>query len=655
MITGANLREAFLDYRERLGPTILVSASKSPLHKLKPLPSEAELLALLPRAHGIALRMWPESPLICLDFDGPHAQAAWDATGIVLPETARTRTKSGGRHLFFRVPEGTPSPRECGDGDGRRRKVRLVKAACGCRKPCGVDLLLNGYAVVPPTPGYAEDPDHPLELARMAVLPQPVIALAKGTEQRAEKPAEQDWFREAILGPIADGQRNETANKVAFDLFKSGVPRHRVTAILEAWAAAACVPPLTRDGKEMRKLRGTIQSAETAAKRERAKGAAKGQEDSPTLLAVCSAVDVLRRTKAEGDPIPTGIKALDERLRGGMRTRRTMMIAGTAGHGKTSLALQVARAAAEAGVITLCRFVDEGDEPACIRLGQSFGWKREQVEDRLDPLLAKMEAQLAGKPLFLVDPDTLNEPTIESAADTLWALMQERHGALGLLILDSIQRVHTRTSGEACSERERVTDNGQTARRMAVEKGIAVVFTSEMNRAAYKSKREEDRSVDLASPAEARLEYWCDVHLTMRVPSEEDPYTVKVTLPKNRLGSKAPLWFHLDPDRASFTAVEGDPRAKARAAAESQKADAMREEILRQLQATPGLTRTALREAVGGNKGLFDETLKELRGSGIVEARSGGNRNRIEHYLAEIPNRDQPGSTGTNTGTSTHT
>jgi hypothetical protein len=73
---------------------------------------------------------------------------------------------------------------------GLKRGIRLVEAPCDCKdnaghpKPCGVDFLVNGYVVLPPTPGYREDPDRPLESA--ALLPQAVLELAI-QKQKQEK------------------------------------------------------------------------------------------------------------------------------------------------------------------------------------------------------------------------------------------------------------------------------------------------------------------------------------------------------------------------------------------------------------------------------------------------------------------------------------
>jgi hypothetical protein len=177
-----------------------------------------------------------------------------------------------------------------------------------------------------------------------------------------------------------------------------------------------------------------------------------------------------------------------------------------------------------------------------------------------------------------------------------------------------------------------------------------VIYTSEVNRSWYRSRKEEDRASDLAAFAEARIEFSGDVLLAMRA-SDEDSDLVDVRIPKNRLGTRFPLLLRLNQDRASFVAVDSDPREAARGEAQNQKVAETRATILRELQGTPGLTRTELYGLVGGKKGVFDDALRGLRSSGIVKTRKGSRGNRVEHYLAEIPDRDRPGPDRDPTGT----
>jgi len=584
------------------------------------------------KLHGLALLTWPGSDCVVLDFDGPHARQIWEEQqGIPLPETATNRTQSGGTHLIYRVPERTPRP---GVENGRdpRRKVRLVSApACGCKKPCGVDLLLNGYFIVPPTPGYREDPDHPFEPGNLATIPQAVLDLARGqgapTERAPEAPGD-DWFAIALRGPVPEGQRNETATKLAGLLLAKGHSREQALALLFPWAQTVCDPPMNE-----RELRATVQSVARLEARKKDDPAGPPTLDAP--------VPILRRLQHQPDPIPTGIAELDARLRGGMRPGKALVIGGTAGAGKTALGLQMARAAAEAGCAVVVFLADEGREPGIIRLGQQLGYIREQIEEGLDSVLDSMERELSRHILTFPDPDADADTTIEGLAEALVRAYPDRRK---VLLLDSIQVVRTRHPlKEVPSIRERVMENARTARRLAVEHGLAVIYTSEVNRSWYRSRKEEDRASDLAAFAEARIEFSGDVLLAMRA-SDEDPTLVDVRIPKNRLGTRFPLLLRLNQDRATLVAVESDPREAAKGEAQNQKIAEARATILRELQGTPGLTRTELYGLVGGKKAAFDDALRELRSSGIVKARTGSKWNRMEHHLAEIP---QSGPVGT--------
>jgi hypothetical protein len=310
-----------------------------------------------------------------------------------------------------------------------------------------------------------------------------------------------------------------------------------------------------------------------------------------------------------------------------------MVIGGTAGAGKTALGLQMARAAAEAGCVVACLMADEGREPAAIRLGQQLGYIREQIEDGLEGVLTGMEQALAGRVLTFPDPDAEADTTIEGVAE---ALVNAYPGRPAFLFLDSIQTVRTRLPlRETPSIRERIMDNARTARRLAVEHGLAVIYTSEVNRSWYRSRREEDRASDLAAFAEARIEFSADVLLTMRA-SDEDPDLVDVRIPKNRLGTRIPLLLRLDRERACLMAVDGDPREAARRQAENQKVDEAKAAILRELKANPeGLTWGQLKEMVRVKAIVFCEAVKQLRAAGIVEARTHGRSTR--YHLAVAP------------------
>jgi len=213
-------------------------------------------------AYGLALLTYPASDLVVLDFDGVHAESVWNLyTGVALPPTARTRTRSGGSHRVFRMPPASPTLQET------KRKIKLVKAeGCGCEKVCGVDLLVNGYFVAPPTPGYTEDPDSPpLEPGGLAVLPLEVFALI-GREHNGGGPAVARAAGEyaELLAGVPRGMQHDTSVKLIGHLLpKLGFDE--TWTVMEGWCER-CTPPADK-----RKVRANLEDiARAEGKKERA-------------------------------------------------------------------------------------------------------------------------------------------------------------------------------------------------------------------------------------------------------------------------------------------------------------------------------------------------------------------------------------------------
>ncbi|HLG44082.1 MAG TPA: bifunctional DNA primase/polymerase [Nitrospirales bacterium] len=644
-MSASDLATAAAEYHSHGWPVVPVNADKEAMTRFKQWKQRPQTAQEVrdfswTRLHGLALLTWPYSDLVVLDFDGPHAEQVWhEQTGLALPDTATTRTGGGWTHRIYRVPPGTPRPRTPHLAD-HKRKIRLEMEAVPCGalrdkrtgkvKACGVDLLLNGYFVAPPTPGYREDPDHPFEPGNIATIPPAVLNLARRKDPAAPQitePTDGDWFAAAVRGPVLGGGRNETANKLAFLMFKDRLPRHRVTPILELWAAKACDPPLTGDRDEMKKLHGTIQSAEEAAKRETAK------PDTPAALPSLDApVAVLRKSQNQGDPIPTGLPVLDARLRGGMRPGKALVIGGTPFAGKTALSIQIAKAAVDHGCVAACLMTDEGRESAIIRLGQQLGYARADLESGDEPTLDAMERDLAGQAILFPDPDGEGDLTLEGVAEALVKAYPDRRK---LLLVDSVQTVRTRRpEGDQPSLRERVMENARTARRLAVEYGLVTVYTSEVHRGWYRNRKVEDRSTDLAAFAEARIEFSGDTLLLLRA-NEEDTDLVEIRIPKNRLGTRQPFFLRMQQQRSLFAVVDGDPSAAMRNAAEEQLIEKQVQGILQALQKSPGLTQTHLKDVVGGNRQAFLAALRRVKETGLVTWRQDGRS--IRHYLTEVP------------------
>ena len=224
-----DLLTAALQYREMGQPCIAVRATKKPYRTgwnrfFNEAQTENKVrLEFSNGTYGLAAVLYPASNYIHLDFDGPCSGAAFESTGIDLPETAQISTPSGGFHLIFTA---APLLRKFKIS----RKVRLVKAGCSCKKNgkphrCGVDLLLNGYSVVPPTKGYGEDPEHPLEDA--VEIPDALIELAL----RKHKTKSQNTLTNGAR--IVDGERNSKLSSLAGTMRRRDLSYEAILAALK--------------------------------------------------------------------------------------------------------------------------------------------------------------------------------------------------------------------------------------------------------------------------------------------------------------------------------------------------------------------------------------------------------------------------------------
>ncbi len=271
------LLEAAHLYHERGYACIPVGEDKRPLSKWGHWRTQPQTLDELDalswdRAYGLAVLTWPAGELLVLDFDGPCAMPAWRTRGIVLPPTAAIRTQHAGLHAVYKTPAHLQGVHPGSQhGDEPRRKVRLIKAAgCTCTKKCGVDLLVDGYFVTVPTPGYAEIPDCPFEPGRIAEIPQAVLALARANAGPEGTPASTGPLPESeiakLLAYVPHGEMHAALLTLAGHFAAKLGPREdEILAIIE---------PATRQWQQpvdLEKVRQTVKDvvAMERVKRER--------------------------------------------------------------------------------------------------------------------------------------------------------------------------------------------------------------------------------------------------------------------------------------------------------------------------------------------------------------------------------------------------
>ncbi len=289
----------------------------------------------------------------------------------------------------------------------------------------------------------------------------------------------------------------------------------------------------------------------------------KRAESTPTtpagIVAQWQAVGPLVR-------IPTGIKHLDQKCRGGLPIPWRVMIVGAPSAGKTAAGMVVAdymaRTAGDAGLCVGTLAVDEEPDDLTVRFAQMAGYTVAQAEARDPTVLVQMAADLAGLRVRLYD----STHTIESAAADLaaWAKAESRRAAL---FIDSLQAARSEAALVADTPRTIVEANVVAMRAASTDHRMLVVATSEANRASYRSDAAADTSNDLAAGAESRaIEFGAQTQLMLRTPKGHAD-VIHVRVAKNRRADRGEFWLRFDGERHTVTECD-DPANDPAAAAE---------------------------------------------------------------------------------------
>ncbi|MFC1638893.1 replicative DNA helicase [Patescibacteria group bacterium] len=300
-------------------------------------------------------------------------------------------------------------------------------------------------------------------------------------------------------------------------------------------------------------------------------------------------IDMLHREKGKLRGTPTSYKDLDNVL-GGMQKSDLLILAARPSVGKTSFALDIARAAAvqhniPVGIFSLEMSKDQlVDRMLCAEANVDL-WKlrRGMLSDqdgengdfaRIGHALGK----LADAPIFIDDTANINVMEIRSKARRL----QSEHG-LGLLVVDYLQLMESR--GRAQDNRtQEVAEMSRALKGIARELDIPVVALSQLSRVTEQSKPaipklshlrdsgsiEQDADVVVfiyrkAADRNYRLE---------EIPLEER-YLAEVIVAKHRNGPTGTVKLYFDEQRVSFRdldkkmAVQSAPPPPAEQAAQA--------------------------------------------------------------------------------------
>lgn len=234
------VRDAALDYASR-GFSVLPlrpNDKKPALLDWKPLQKKAwgakeinEWWASNPD-HGVGILTGKISGFDAIDLDGPHARDLLLAVAPTVPKTLAVKTPHG-NHVYIEHDSAL--------------KQGAAFLTDDCEKQCQVDVRSEGgYVVAPPTvigeAEYSWVTEHPI--AQWEECVTALLASRNGTKPTPLPVDRQPrWVASALIEGAPEGQRNETATRLAGYFHAHGMPEDVVLATLKQFADA-CSPPM---------------------------------------------------------------------------------------------------------------------------------------------------------------------------------------------------------------------------------------------------------------------------------------------------------------------------------------------------------------------------------------------------------------------------
>jgi Bifunctional DNA primase/polymerase, N-terminal/AAA domain/Primase C terminal 1 (PriCT-1) len=398
---------AALDYAARgwhvfpLKPRSKVPAT---LDGFKSATLDAEQIAawwkLWPQAN-VGIRTGSESGLVVLDVDaggGAGSLKRLEAERGKLPQTAEALTGSGGRHYLFAYP-GHAVPNSAG-----KLAEKLDVRGDG------------GYIVAPPSAHESGRAYRWMRPPENGIAEPPAWLLESGERSNGAAPQ--------IGEVIKTGERDSTLASLAGSMRRRGMDGPEILAALEVTNRERCKPPLPQ--RDVERIARSIGGKPSEKERQ-------AQEAEPFALEVLTARALCLL------PDPPG----SDHLLGPLLVRgQRLILGGHTGEGKTTLALQLVRAAVEGS--EALDWQGSGELRALI-IDAEQGLKT--IKRRL------AEAGLADSEHvdYVRVPDGLELDSDERHVAEVERLLTE--GGYGLVVADPLYKLHT---GDSNAEREAV-------------------------------------------------------------------------------------------------------------------------------------------------------------------------------------------------------
>ncbi len=214
------------------------------------------------------------------------------------------------------------------------------------------------------------------------------------------------------------------------------------------------------------------------------------------LMAMVNRIDYLIKNRGQMTGLPTGFIDLDKRLFG-LQKSDLVVIAGRPGMGKTTLAMNIAEAAAIAGRTVLVFSLEMSSDQLLMRSSCSIGKmshdkvRRGELDDHELSALTAAVSRLKDKGLVIDDRPIL---TSEQALSRSRKAQRKRGKPLDLIVVDYIQLM-----SDKGQELERITNITRNLKLLAKSMDCPVIALSQLNRDCEKRPNSRPIMSDLRS------------------------------------------------------------------------------------------------------------------------------------------------------------
>jgi len=268
-------------------------------------------------------------------------------------------------------------------------------------------------------------------------------------------------------------------------------------------------------------------------------------------------IDKLHKSKDEIRGIPTGFRDLDNLL-AGFQKSDLIILAARPSHGKTSLALDLARGVAinhniPVGIFSLEMSVGQLADRMLASEAHVDSWKlrtgRLTNEDEFLRIRDAMD-RLAKAPIFIDDDASNNIIKMRSSARRI----QSQHG-LGLIIVDYLQLMSPRKHTDSMVQQ--ITEISRSLKQLARELDVPVLALSQLSR-SVEQRGGVPRLSDLRDSGS--IEQDADVVMFIyredKYKETEKKNIAQIMIEKHRNGPTGNIELYFNEQKVSFSTIE---------------------------------------------------------------------------------------------------